>query len=78
MWYVGRIPSSENPANPGFFELLCIDRKTGGVGWTAELSKAVSFPSRQATATRISSLPPEMQLGARPVSFRNEGPFRCA
>ncbi|TDU25908.1 hypothetical protein DFR24_4353 [Panacagrimonas perspica] len=76
MWYIGRIPSSKNPASPGFHELLCVDRKTGRVGWTPELSKAFSFSGQQAAALRIATLPPEAQVGAKPIRFRPSGAVR--
>ena len=76
MWYIGRIPASENPASPGFHELLCVDRKTGHIGWTAEISKAFSFPNRQAAVTRITAFSLDAQAGLKPVRFRTSGPLR--
>lgn len=76
MWYIGRIPASENPANPGFYELLCVDRKTGRIGWTAEVSKAFAFSDRQVAVMRIATLPPETQADLKPVRFRTSGTVR--
>lgn len=70
MWYIARIPASENPANPDFHEVLCVDRSTGNYGWTPLLSLGCVFRSRDDAAVRLALLSKRDQEGAMPKFFR--------
>lgn len=73
MWYIARIPSSENPANPGFHEVIGVDRNTGAFVWTPLLSQAMTFSSKDAAGIRLALLPQRDQDGAAPKYFRFSG-----
>lgn len=60
MFYIARIPLTENPEAPDFHEFLC----GGGrmpYGWTASPSEALRFDSEAAATTVLSSAPKHIQ-----------------
>lgn len=69
MFYIARIPPTENPKNPGFYEFLAGGEKVP-YWWTASPSEALRFHSEGLASLSLAHAPEKIKAGA----FIKNGP----